>query len=1491
MPTASTGLTQTQVSELYVAIFGRSSEGEGNTYWQTNQADRISTANVMLTTSAAIEYFDGALDNDQDFIEHIYANTLGKTIEDDLEGILYWVNELAPVSEGGKGKSRGQVIVDLIDAITDPENAGDAQDQFVNRVAVSNYTADHAEDFDSYDYDFFINLNNSVDETQDSVTDAINEIDAAVQARTEAIELTADTDIMTGNVFHAGLGYNPGGTDRLNYLQDEDVLTGEGNNPVLTAELGNSNDNGDTTVGPILNGIEIVNVAFTGSGANAVDQLDLQGARGLTDAINITRINDGVQDGVTIDNINNIPLELSISNSGQIEQDVEFAFDDDAVSGAADSVQLTLSDVDLDELIIQERSSETRPANNGIETINIVSEFKANAIDQFRAEDLQTLNITGDANLTFGQEDIIYGPEIEEAIAYAPALENVAGSLENINATGFTGNLDITLGAELNAVKDGTTNDFINMVVTGGEGDDIFRLIDGIDLDAGAAAGDTIDGGAGDNTVVLLGNHNVLGTSVISNVQNLEIRTGHDADAAADTVTVDADAFDSLASIWVRNEGSNGLDATLEEDMTVNLNDLTAAQAQAITIVHSTSDNNGVTDNLLNVNLKNASGANDTVAVTLEDDVNADPRFNFTLSTPNVENVTIHDNDTESNTIALEDVADITGTLTLTGGTSGNFLNLDTTTAGGNGGLYQYNVDGYGDAPGTAAANGQIFDWSHQANQVRIVAQTIDASTSIDDVVVRVSNAALEENGGQLITMGSGNDTVIFDALDEVDAGLTVRDTVIGGDGTDTLVIDGELLNDDVIHVGPSETLHVEGFENLRFVDGSSYELVLSNNLIDNNQDANGYLNIINDHDPVNDVPGAADVYNGLYQTEASIVIDATGLEIGRHFTYNGEEGISQTADRFIFDEGNDAPTLDGDQIIDGGATDNIPTLYAPYQIWDLDNDFTADWFEMGTGNWDILEIQNDAQLSLNDLGNIKNVGTILFNGTEATPQQLTVVLNDTIVDNMVDSYHAATLAESERLFILTQDPTSFDDPNDNAAPASLNIDARALTGQSALTIVSDDENITFDEMSYANDIVRISARAAGGNHYIDLQDWDLWPDEDFDDETLFAFAGPDDLLWVYDGNSNQNATLNIGWGDDFLNYGGTVTDTLRGIENYNFTQYSGDVFINSSQNFNNDGYFINEEFTLGVGDDEVWAGMGFDFVDGGAGDDSIHGGGQSDTLIGGDGADEIFGGDGSDLITGDAGDDVLFGGFDSDNISGGTGDDQISGGMDSDVLFGNDGDDLICGGEGSDQITGGLGADTLIGGDGDVDGLNGNIVAGNTLANGIPTGVPTGGTTDTFNFSVTIDPTTDAVTSADSGLTTATSDVISDFFGLQVANPANQAPGNGEDKLNLDVVGSSKFSGIHNFVVMDANVNNTNQINNVENAVAFANGLTVPGSSFDGSINYIYVYDSVVDGGNADPYNSYLVVDANLDGAADYAITFTGLGDNRQGVVAEDII
>ena len=140
-------LSQTQVSQLYVAIFNRASEGQGNSFWQS-QPDMASTATAMLDTPDAQTYFGASLDTNQAFIEHIYFNTLNKTIADDADGIGYWVGLLDADS------TRGEVVAELIGVIKnyappyglpyDPNDTATvaAYNQFTNRVEISNYMAE-----------------------------------------------------------------------------------------------------------------------------------------------------------------------------------------------------------------------------------------------------------------------------------------------------------------------------------------------------------------------------------------------------------------------------------------------------------------------------------------------------------------------------------------------------------------------------------------------------------------------------------------------------------------------------------------------------------------------------------------------------------------------------------------------------------------------------------------------------------------------------------------------------------------------------------------------------------------------------------------------------------------------------------------------------------------------------------------------------------------------------------------------------------------------------------------------------------------------------------------------------------------------------------------------------------------------------------------------------------------------------------------------------
>ncbi len=143
--------------------------------------------------------------------------------------------------------------------------------------------------------------------------------------------------------------------------------------------------------------------------------------------------------------------------------------------------------------------------------------------------------------------------------------------------------------------------------------------------------------------------------------------------------------------------------------------------------------------------------------------------------------------------------------------------------------------------------------------------------------------------------------------------------------------------------------------------------------------------------------------------------------------------------------------------------------------------------------------------------------------------------------------------------------------------------------------------------------------------------------------------------------------------------------------------------------------------------------------VEGGAGNDIITGNSAVNTLWGGLGDDTIDGGSGNDIVLGDDGDDTLIGGAGNDTITGGIGNDTVSyayatanltvnltlttaqtvatgdadtittienviGGSGTDTITGTTAANTLNGGAGNDRLTGGLGNDTIIGGIGTTD-------------------------------------------------------------------------------------------------------------------------------------------------------------------------------------------
>jgi hypothetical protein len=853
-----------------------------------------------------------------------------------------------------------------------------------------------------------------------------------------SVTLTSGVDIRTGNVFTAPRVFTPGGTDQINSLNDDDVLTGAGTNPTLNFTFVNDADTGDNDVVPTLNNIQTVNVAFAGDANMTFDAQDSTGIK----AFNITRVDDDVT-FARVTNLQSVPANLSVSNTNAPATTIEFSFSDSAAGGPADATTLTASNVQVATLIVEETGA---GADQGVETLTLVSTGNANKIGTLQAEDLKSLIITGGQKLTLGTQTNVVNAAQTEAVRYGAGLANVAGSLTSVDASAMTAALDISLGGEVTANLEDTSGTPVNFTVKGGAGDDMIRLLNGLDGKA-----DTIDGGAGTNTVQVYAS---VAVGSVTNVQKLDVRAGQDAGTAADTITVDTSLFPQLASINVRNEGQSlvggvwtpaGLVDVLPgpgdgkwdaEAATINLTKLTVATATAITVMHGTTGSNGIagadpagTGGTTIVATLATDTASDTVGVTIANGVNTDPRSNFNLTagtavggTNVVENVTITDSDTESNSVRLTNVAAHTGTLTLNGGQVGNFLNLDTfqTAAASPGGATSKDLSGL--------ATGDIKAWVDSSAATtaveRIVATTIAGGSFVGDLILRVGNPA-GATGAQSITTGSGNDTVIFDVITGVGqstAGLSISDTVAAGAGTDALVLDG---NGVAITVGASEWTNVTGFEQLRLIGNgvasnngfgavNAYNVTLTNNFITANNTTSGGIQriaIINDNDPGNDAKGVA---TAGASANTGVTIDARTLDATHSFSYDGNEAAAATADRFIMTDAN----INGAAIIDGG--------YAA--------------FNTKAANADVLEVRNAAVVTIGDLANVKNVGTIQFTNDTAAPQASILQLDTTTIDALVNSTHTSKAGDVETLTIQIQGNTIL-----GAATTAVTIDTSSV--------------------------------------------------------------------------------------------------------------------------------------------------------------------------------------------------------------------------------------------------------------------------------------------------------------------------------------------------------------------------------------------------------------------------------------------------------------
>ncbi|WP_170018349.1 DUF4214 domain-containing protein [Campylobacter sp. RM16190] len=783
-------LTQTQVSQLYVTLFGRVSEGAGNKYWQSAASDLVAGADAMLATAAAQEYFGSAMTSNEAFIKHIYKNTLNKSSVEDPAGIKFWVDAL------NNGNSRGLVVSELIKAAVNPANAGAAQNYFNNKVALSDYTANTVEGagLTVADLDPFVNALKLITSDASSIeagkvyvdtlagtssNTGTNWMSTPVNPGAKA-DLTVNTDKLTANVFNAEMAFNPGGTDRMLTLQSDDVLNGDASRAdnTLNVTFGDVNaDEGDpTTRTPELNNIQNINLQVTGN----INTLDLRYANDV-EKVNISKITEEAANTVTVKTIGQKLDGMRLANSAKENVAVSIEHKKGVLAGTEDKSTLFLEDVLAQSLQITGAMGGTPPAPvgqpEGYELLDLVSN-KDVEIGTIDAHQLQELTIRGAGSLQIADTEIAtsVNPEFLQINAGGISTTGTNG-FTKLDASGFAGKLtlDITnIAVNANDPSNSGKPLWTN-IIGGGLGDTFY-------VRSGVATRVAIDGGVGADKLVVVGgaigdldaetSKDVSGT--IKNIETLELRD------QAGIGVIDLDRFDAtLNKIVVRDENA---DTTAS---TINIVDVSAdfLKNGKFVIEHSITDVLGTVNEItLDVELKDASGKDDSVAIEVVNANNTQTTFEYTLDIDGknaagvvdagrVENVSIADNDTESNTVWLTKANEHTGTLTLTGGVKDQYYTVGST----------------------------------------IVSKVIDASAQKSDLRLTVQDQidAFGKRIGQDIKLGSGNDVLTFAQVD----GFENNDSVSDAGGNDK--VRAIFSKDNTLNLKGIEELYVAATDNV----------------------------------------------------------------------------------------------------------------------------------------------------------------------------------------------------------------------------------------------------------------------------------------------------------------------------------------------------------------------------------------------------------------------------------------------------------------------------------------------------------------------------------------------------------------------------------------------------------------------------------------------------------------------------------------------------
>lgn len=764
------------VQKLYIAYYQRPADPSGLLYW----AQRIDAAGGNL--NAAIDAFATSAES-----QTLYGTINSTTIGSFIDRIYQALFNRAPDAAGkqfyidGFNAGRftpGSIALDILNGAKNDDAVA-----IQNKVLVANrfteavdgrpmtdpdfgtgssFAAKYAGDADAQAARTFLagvtsnptTIKSSTEVTQEIQNNIANPGDPILsQSSGKPFMLTTDIEVKDGtasnDTFVGVIGTN-GLTTNGTTFNPGDNLNGGSGTDTLNINISGTHTANLTTSSFTLTNIEKVLVTNFETSAN-LDTIDMGGATGVQ-VLGIA--NSSATGDTAFTNVTNL-VDAEMKGGG----DLSITYASSLLTGADDAVKLTLNGA----------GTSSAPADfetwNGTatgvaETLNIVSQGAANFITIDADNDHETINVTGDKNLTI-----------------SGALDT---TVTKVDASAFTGALSITAGASEITILGGSGNDVINMAGT-------------------LSAQDSIDAGAGNDTLALnQTDAGALTAAIGANIKNVEF--------------LRADAGGATAYNAALISGITKVIANHNDGKTVTFSNMGANTELQIT---STLADSNVTATLA------TNTTNDSIKVTIgaTSATSATGAAAGTVTLDNYETITI--NSTGGTTAAANSIAALTSSsatkvvvegdraLTLTPFTSSGSglktldasaftanLNMDATLTGTNitvtGGSGNDTLTGGSGNDSISGGAGNDNIAGNNGNDTLIGGAGNDSITG-DSITGGTGNDVIEGGdgndtivgaaGNDKLMGGAGDDTFVIDTWSDI----TANDTIDGGDGNDTI--------------------------------------------------------------------------------------------------------------------------------------------------------------------------------------------------------------------------------------------------------------------------------------------------------------------------------------------------------------------------------------------------------------------------------------------------------------------------------------------------------------------------------------------------------------------------------------------------------------------------------------------------------------------------------------------------------------------------------